>query len=349
MFFRQSEPKPMKQIDLNNAPKTSSANVAPINQGEVSPIAGLPCDNRKRRPIAVMQPADVPARPAAGFSSADMVVEMPVITATITRLMGVYQCNNPIEVGSMRSARHDFVHIAKGLDAVFVHWGRADIPAFKTFLDSGGIDDMNCNNDAGKSAGQYCYRKKVGVDGIVRGVDSGYAKFDEILRGIKDFGYRMENQFVGYPHRSEAPLEERPTGGRLRIGYPGPFEVEYLFDKESNSWKRLWGNVPDIDRNTKERNAPKNVALLYSKSEQIEGQYNNMQLGDPWYDTSDSGDALFFADGRQMRGTWKKDKADIASKLTFLDESGNEIKFIPGQIWVNVVEPGTAVRFESGT
>jgi len=333
--------KNVKQIQVDN--KDQADSTKPANDGNVSPISGLPCENWNRRPVAVMQPADVSARPAAGFSDADMVIEMPVITATITRLMGVYICGNPDDVGSMRSARHDFVHIAKGLDAIFVHWGRSDIPEFKDRLNSGIVDDMNCNNDAGKSAQQYCYRKE--ATGTMRGVDTGYAKFSKLLEGAKNFGYRMEGKFAGYPHQEEAALDQRPNGGNLRVAFAGPFAVEYDYDKETNSYKRTWGGTADTDRNNGKRITPKNVVVAIAESSQIEGQYNNVQLGDPWYDTADSGDAYFYMNGKEIKGTWKKDKSKIDSKLTFYDQSGQEVKFVPGQIWVDILEPGQTLRW----
>jgi hypothetical protein len=335
-----------KQIKVDNA--TELVNQEPSNEGPVSPISGLSCENWNRRPIAVMQPADVSARPAAGFSDADMVVEMPVITASITRLMGVYICGNPDDVGSMRSARHDFVHLAKGLDAIFVHWGRSNIEWFKEQLGSGVVDDMNCNNDAGKSAQQYCYRKE--ETGTMRGVDTGYAKFAKLLEGAKAFGYRMESKFSGYPHQAEAAPDQRPVGGHLRVAFAGPFAAEYDYDKASNSYLRTWGNVADTDRNNSKRIAPKNIAVLIATSSQlVEGeQYNNVQLGDPWIDTSDSGDAYYYFNGQQYRGTWKKDKSNISSKLTFYDETGKEVRFVPGQIWVEVLEPGQTLRWTPG-
>jgi hypothetical protein len=341
---RQAKNKPI-QINNGNEQSGVSSDSLPIaNDGPVSPISGVSCENWNRRPIAVMQPADVPARPAAGFSDADMVIEMPVITATITRLMGVYVCGDPEELGSMRSARHDFVHLAKGLDAIFVHWGRSDIPEFKDRLNEGIIENMNCNNDAGKSAQQYCFRK----EGMARGVDSGYAKFAKLLEGAKNFGYRMENKFAGYPHQGEASLDQRPSAGHLRVAFAGPFAVEYAYDRESNSYLRTWGDKEDTDRNNGKRLAPKNIVVMFAKSEQIEGQYNNVQLGDPWYDSVDSGDAYYYMNGKQYRGTWKKDRSNMASKLFFYDESGNEVKFVPGQIWVEVLEPGQNMKWTSG-
>ncbi|MCX6765391.1 MAG: DUF3048 domain-containing protein [Candidatus Moranbacteria bacterium] len=332
----------VKQIKVDQ----QEADAGSANQGPVSPISGLSCDNWNRRPIAVMQPADVPARPAAGLSDADMVIEMPVITATITRLMGVYVCNDPDDVGSMRSARHDFVHLAKGLDAIFVHWGRSDLEWFKEQLNNGVIDQINCNDDAGKPGLRlgFCYRKE--ANGTMRGVDTGYAKFSKLIEGVKYYQYRLENKFSGYPHQAEPPIDQRPSGGHLRVAFAGPFAVEYDYDRSANSYLRTWGNVLDTDRNNGKRIVPKNVAVLFAQSSQIEGQYNNVQLGDPWMDTSDSGDAYYYFNGKEYRGTWKKDKGNIASKLFFYDTSGQEIKFVPGQIWVEILEPGQRLKWE---
>lgn len=342
VYFFSRPAKEVKKIDINKGQDAVSLPIA--NEGPVSPISGLSCENWNRRPIAVMQPADVSARPAAGFSDADMVIEMPVITASITRLMGVYVCGNPDDVGSMRSSRHDYIALAKGLDAIFVHWGGSHFAKEK--LNEGAIDNMNCNNDGGKSAGQYCYRKE--ANGNMRGVDTGYAKFAKILEGAKDFGYRLENKFAGYPHQEEAPLDQRPTGGHLRVAFAGPFAAEYDYDKETNSYVRTWGNQEDVDRNNGKRIVPKNVAVLIARSEQIEGQYNNVQIGDPWYDESDSGEARYYLNGKEFLGTWKKDKLRLDSKLFFYDQNGEEVKFVPGQIWVDILEPGQALRWTPG-
>lgn len=344
----------VKQIKIDNQTGIS-VSTEPANTGPVSPISGLSCENWNRRPLAVMQPGDVLARPAAGFSEADMVIEMPVITASVTRLMAVYVCNTPPEVGSMRSARHDFIHLAKGLDAIFAPWGRSEshngdsVGLAQGILNRNEIENINCNQDAGKSSTlcskNPCFRK----DGMLRGVDSGYGRPADFYACAQELGYRMENKFSGYSHQNENPVDQRPAGGNLRIAFAGPFAVEYDYDKESNSYFRTWGNVNDTDRNNGKRIAPKNVVVIMAKSEQIEGQYNNVQLGDPWYDVSDSGDAFYYFNGQEHRGTWKKDKSNIASKLLFYDQSGKEIAFVPGQIWVEILEPGQTLRWTSAS
>lgn len=348
LFFHNKDNSP-----LEIGSKDLSEQTGPLNEGNVSPITGIACENWNRRPIAVMQPGDVTARPASGFSEADMVFEIPVITASVTRLMAVYGCNTPAAVGSMRSARHDFIHLAKGLDAIFVSWGRSEshnasdpTGLAKGILDRGEIDNINCNGDAGKSANACpanpCYRNEA----IGRGVDSGYGDPAKFFQCGKDFSYGQEWRFPGYAHQPEVELDKRGPNKRLRVAFAGPFETEFFYNRDKNVYERNWGNVADTDRNNKTRIAPKNVAVLMAVSEQIEGQYNNVQLGDPWYDRNDSGEAYYYMNGQEVKGTWKKDKSKIDSKLFFLDEKGEEIRFVPGQIWVSVLEPGQARTWE---
>lgn len=368
-YFLFGSKEARKPIELNGKNQSLPGTVSsgPANTGPVGGLSGVSCDNWNRRPVAVMQPVDAQARPVAGFSQADMVFEMPNPAAGIfvTRLMGVYQCGNPEEVGSIRSARHDYINVAKGLDAIFVGWGGSAFALKK--LDEGVIDNLDCNDQGGHSGSKYCFRKE--RTGLMRIEDTGYIKFAKIWEAAKDFGYRTESKFAGYPHEADKPLDQRPNGGHLRIGYPGIMEAEYDYDRDSNSYKRTWGGVPDTDRTTKERIAPKNIVVAIAENEQIladvdykargvqdpwagleewekvgprniSGRYNNLQFGDPWFDTKDSGSAYFYMNGEQKQGMWRKDKSSAESKLTFFDEANNEIKFVPGQIWVEVMVPG---------
>ena len=205
---------------------------------------------------------------------------------------------------------------------------------------------MNCNGDAGQSAVGYCFRK----EGMSRGVDSGYAKFDELLRGIQDFGYRTESHFEGYPHQVELPEEKRIEKGNLEIGYPGDLEVSYDYDRTTNSYIRYWGGERQTDRNNGNLITPKNVVVLLAKDNNMEEDphYNNVELGDPWYDSVDSGEAYYFMNGEEIRGRWSKDKSKMDSKLILTDANGMDIKFVPGQIWLSVAYPNMKVDWDPG-
>jgi len=312
---------------------------APLNTGEVSPFTNLPCANWNRRPIAVMQAADVSVRPDSGFSDADLVLEMPAITASITRLLGVYVCNDPAEVGSIRSTRHDYIALAAGWDAILTHWGGSHFAG--DILNTKTIDNLDLNGSFGNKAPE-CGFRKAGVPAP----DNGFAKFDKLLECAKARNYRMENKFSGYAHQAEALADQRPGGGHLRVGFAGAYAAEYDYDKATNTYLRTWGKVADTDANNSKRLAPKNIAVVIASSEQIEGQYNNVQIGDPQFDTVSEGDAYYYFNGKEMKGRWKKDKSKWASKLFMYDDKGEEVKFVPGQIWVEVLEPGQALKWE---
>lgn len=359
-------------LNSNSAKKGKQINLAPmeqsyelVNTGPVSPLSGIQCDNWNKRPIAVMQPSDPQARPAAGFSEADMVFEMPAYTNSVTRLMGVYLCNIPKEIGAIRSSRHDYIPLAKALDAIFVHWGGSHFAL--DLLKGKIIDNIDCMSSSA------CDRWE--ATGKMRSEDTGHIKAEKIIPEIKRLGWDREAKFLGYPHQGEIPVDQRITSGHLRIGFAKPWDVEYDYDKDSNSYLRTWNGVADTDRNNQQRIAPKNIAIVFAESEQItntqdyvgqglqnpwanvevekntgsesiSGRYNNVQIGDPWYDSKDSGQAKYYINGQEIDGTWKKDRSKIDSKLFFYDSAGQEIKFVPGLIWVEILEPGQALKWE---
>ncbi|MDH4329997.1 MAG: DUF3048 domain-containing protein [Candidatus Moranbacteria bacterium] len=369
-FFATSDERRIETVEQTKREAQKTEGEGKLIQGDVSPISGIACENWKKRPIAVMQPADMQARPAAGFSDADMVIEMPGFTASVTRLMGVYICNLPDAAGAIRSSRHDYIHLAKGLDAVFVHWGGSIFALEK--LKGNIIDHIDCMVYSEK----YCFRWDWRNIAGMRMEDSGHVTRESMVSMMDEMGFRKESNFQGYPHQEEAPMDSRPEAGHLRVAFAKPYDVEYDYDKATNAYLRTWGEKEDTDRNNGERLAPKNVVVMIAKSEQISldidyaargvenpwdmvpekkktgsetinFRYNDVNVGDPWFDTADSGEAFYYMNGKEYRGKWKKDKSDIASKLYFYDTSGKEIKFVPGQIWVEILEPGQALKWES--
>lgn len=96
-----------------------------------------------------------------------------------------------------------------------------------------------------------------------------------------------------------------------------------------------------MDKDASRQVAAKNVVVMYTVSRQIEGQYNDM-------DIEGSGQAIVYQNGKEIKGTWSKDKNSLKSKLYFYAEDGQEIKFVPGQIWIQVVETSQKVDWTFG-
>jgi len=321
-YFVLFSPATILNFSGNDSPQPS-----PTPKMEKSPLSGLACENAKERPIAVMLGSDEIGRPLSGLAQADLVFEMPVITGGINRLMAVYLCEEPKEIGSIRSARHDFIPLAKGVDAIFAHWGGSHFALDK--LDSGVINNL----DALKNPADAFWRK-TGVAAPF----NGFSSFSELKNAAQKLSYRLEGNFAGYPHLENYSPSATSTKV-LTVGYPGQFRVSYQYDPVTNNYARFRNGSKEMDKNTKTQVFASNVVLMTAFSRQIEGQYNDV-------DVEGQGNAVVYRNGEEIKGVWKKDAKNQSSKLFFYDEKGGEIKFAPGQIWVEVIEPGTAVSWK---
>lgn len=287
----------------------------------ISTVAGLDCEYYNRRPFAMMLSADPETRPLSGIGSADLVFEMAAITNSITRFMAVFQCDIPHDIGSMRSARHDFIPLAGSVDAIFVHWGGSHYALNRLSRDV--IDNIN----ALANPFDAFYRKLT-----IWAPHNGFTSKDRLLRAARGLEYRMETEFEGYPRLAVDEPSFLNTQALLEILYVFPFNVRYEYFPEENVYLRWRGNTPEIDKLTNQQVKTKNIVVMKARSRPIEGQYNDV-------DIEGEGEVLVYRNGEEITGTWEKSKDSNVSKLYFLDEAGEEIEFVPGSIWVQVVEP----------
>jgi hypothetical protein len=308
---------------------TSTPTTSPTSMVLVNPLTAEPCTNAARRPMAVMLSGDAIARPLSGIQEADMVFEMPVITGSITRFMAVFICRDPIEIGSVRSARHDFIPLARSLDAIFVHWGGSHFAL--DILKKGAIDNI----DALPNPTGAFWRKESAV-----APHNGFTSMTRLFKAATFLQYRLESASVSsYPHITQTAYAENASGpkGSLEVGFTNSHRVRYEYDPQERFYARIRGGVTERDRNSNEPVKVRNIVVMRATSRQIEDQYNDVVL-------EGGGDAIVYRNGEEITGKWKKDK-DPASKLMFFDMQGEEIAFLSGNIWVEIVEPYTDVNW----
>lgn len=306
------------------------ANQSALNTEKTSPLSGLVCSNYQRRPIAVVLAEDPVTRPLSGLSEADLVIEMPVITNSITRMMAVFVCNEPKEIGSLRSARHDFIPLAMGLDAILVHWGGSHFALDR--LNKGVMDNI----DALVNPYNAFYQK----NGIPQ-PHNGFTSMGRLIKAAVKLGYRLENRFEGYSHTKDEA--RRPHDRILRINYSYPYNVSYQYNPETNSYLRYRTNLKEIDKNNNKQIEAKNIVVMRVFSKQIEGpDYNDLYL-------EGRGECQVYQNGIVIDCTWEKSERSPKSKLRFLDENNREIPFVPGQVWIEIVEPRQEVKWIGST
>ncbi|MDA3779977.1 MAG: DUF3048 domain-containing protein, partial [Bacteroidales bacterium] len=367
LIFRKGNPEPLNiENDATNEKMSKSGLIPYEEPANASKITGLACNNYDKRAFAVMY-SDIDHAYSSGLTQADFVLEMPHRAVhDIPRIMGVFQCNTPEIVGPMRSGRTDHISVAGSLDAIFVPWGGSSVG--KELLRKGVIDHIDCNGEVAPAGGSACFRRQ----GPMSHLSSASSSVPELIKVARENDYRSESQTPTFLHQGNLPIEKRPEHGKVRVKYnKDGYIAEYLYDKQTNSYKRYLFGDPSIDYESKEQHAPKNLITIITKKDawltdtnyvaqglqdpwdgidaqhrkNDNGGYPNMQLGDPWFDTKYEGEAEFFLNGQHIEGPWKKEKG-IDKPFQYFDEKGEEIHFVPGQIWMHVLSHTGGVSYE---
>lgn len=288
-------------------------------------------ENSERRPIAVMLGNDPVARPLAGLSKADMVVEMPVLISDVTRLMAVYQVNYPTESGGVRSARHNFIELANGLDALMVHWGGSfrALSYFKlNYIDHvDGLTDGSAFYRVSRKAAPY----------------NGYTTFDKVKTRATEKGYKLTSDFHVYSFKDEAEVAERGTAGTLEIPYPGNDEVSFKYNPETNAYVRYNKGELQHDEIDGAEITAKNIVVMKTTYAPLLGsQYLDVKV-------VGSGDCVVYQNGKSQPCTWKKDASDRHNPLLFYDVNDKVIPFVRGTTWIEIVKPSYNVEWKAAS
>ncbi len=299
---------------------TNTSTVCELDGTEVSKEVAA------RHPLAVMVENHPEARPQAGIDKASVVYEA-IAEGGITRFMLVYSCYETDKVGPVRSARTYFVDWAEEYNAFYAHAGGAQNALTKIAED--GVLDLNHNQTA-------FWRQNDG-----RALEHTlYTSIPKLYQYAQDQGYDINtSDYTKLKFKTDVAKGSRPTDGKgaiINFSNSDTYKVEWTYDPETNSYLRSQAGAAHNDEITGQQLKAKNIIIAtYSRSAVESG-------GKTVYDfnTIGSGEAKILMDGTVIDGTWKKDKA--GQRTLYYDASGNEIKFNPGQTWIEIVNPDTS-------
>ena len=287
------------------------------------PLTGRPLDDpaRGNRPaVSVKIDNNSASRPQAGIDKADVVYEE--FTEGITRFIVVFHSADADPVGPVRSVRPADPVIIHPLGGVFGFSGgspaiRALVPSAPvTAVDEEASDVMK--RRSGRRAPHNLYTT---VAGLVAKAPGG-AKPPPPFAAFLGPG----QTFAGAGAVPATHMEFQPAQF---------LSAAYDWDAGSGTWKRITDGSPAALEGGGQI-APNNVILqftpysVYSPDPQV--QYPEV-VG--------TGEAWIFASGTLVKGRWAK--PDPAAVTAFTDASGAPIALPPGQTWVHLLAPGTAV------
>ena len=294
------------------------------------------------RPIAIMVENTPEARPQWGLTTPDIVIE-GVVEGGITRMMWIYADAEdiPEKVGPVRSARHDYVEIAKGMNAIFVHWGGSDA---KNYTDKGKftlayetIANLDVDNlDATKSAGAYFFRDNTrSVSSEHRGCTSS----KNIIDGIKKLGYTTKQTVENWEpfNASEEGAtniwgDTSVTGdcSEISVTFSSGYVHTFKYDAEAKKYTNYLNGKPMTDGNNSKEMAVENVLVMYTPMTTL-----NTGKGHQEWNMEVRGEGFYVSNGIGQKINWAK--VGKTEALKFYSVNGQELMVTSGQTWIGVV------------
>lgn len=261
------------------------------------------------------------ARPAAGLSRADLVMEI-MVEGGITRLAVVFHSQDADRIGPVRSARLSDLHYTPMLKGILVHVGAQSTVLARV-------------REAAR-AGAF-----VDVDQFEHG-----DAFDRIRERTAPQNVFSSTQRIraaadkaGGEGRVTVPTLEfgdAATGGKsatsLTVPYAGSHRATYAF--EGGTYRRTQAGET-LDEATKTPLRIDNVVIIKTEfTEQpgiVEDELGSLSLE---VRTTGTGPVVVLRDGQRFDGTWSREGSEM---YRFADTSGKSILLKPGLTWIHVV------------
>ncbi|OGK21113.1 hypothetical protein A2866_02855 [Candidatus Roizmanbacteria bacterium RIFCSPHIGHO2_01_FULL_39_8] len=345
---------------VSNGNKTPSANESEPKT-EACPLNGKLYGKsqmqkwEQRRPLGVMIENSTEARPQSGLNSADIIYEA-VAEGGITRFLAIFYCNDASYVGPVRSARIYFVKLLQGYGdyPLYAHVGGANTDGPADAL--GEIDDIGWGlyNDLNQFAVPFPnfwrdYERlpnRVTEHTVYTNTTKlwDFAKTKRNLTNVDKKGVAWDQQFKPWTFKDDAKQGERGSADKIGFGFWDQFGADYgvtwNYDKVTNSYKRVNGGQPHLDKNTGKQIEAKNVIVIFANESPANDGYPG---GHILYKLTGSGEGIVFENGKATKVTWNK--KDEESQLTFFDQNGKGIDLVRGLTWVEILPIGNEVTY----
>ncbi len=315
IFFSQGRERETEKVSSNEPTKEKTSELI---EKEIIDYS-LENNGSDKLPIAVVVDNFSESWPLSGISQAAVVYEAPV-EADITRLLMIFnQDYLPDKIGPVRSARPYLAEWAEEYGALFVHAGGS-----QEFLDKMGISGYQVYNlDEISGDGVYFWR-----DQLRDKPHNLYTSHDLLAEAIKN--KRIDNQlrssFIPRQFIESLPLSETATGLIVKIDYREP--VVWQFNKESGAYLRFQNSQEFLDENGEQIKIT-NLIIQKTRINVLD------EIGHRFIQTTGQGDAVIFQNGCRIQGIWRK--AGAGQQTIFYNLQNQEIKFLPGNIWVEIV------------
>lgn len=314
------------EIEPQTEPTTEAATQSiPEDINPLTGLTGLAKDAQGKRPYAVVVENSPAARPQWGLCTPDIVVE-GLVEGGITRMLWLYSDIAPLEkAGPNRSARNNYIEVAEGFDAIYVHLGGSP-HAYKLMNNDSSIDHI----DGLKTDGYFSRDRSRGV-AIEH---TAYTKGEWLLKATADKNIRTDikpEYAVPFKFASAKRTLASACNSAL-ITFSSSYKHTFEYNSEDGLYYNIMNTKPMTDENGKQMSVS-NVIVIYCNVTYYDTKYAEWNLT--------KGKGLYISNGGCEEITWEKGSTHDMLKLYSAD--GNELELNTGKSWLGFVPEKNAV------
>ena len=280
--------------------------------------------NSKTRPYAVMINCHNAALPQSGLDKAYIVYELRV-EGGITRMMALFKDVDVSKIGSIRSARTQYLDYVYENDAIYVHAGGAADALNR--ISNENISDIDVD-------GKYGVRDNT----LDRDWEHTLFTTTDLLKNAiesKEIETETNNGNLLEYSAQELDLTKYTSiikADKIKIKYSDYRTSIYEYDLENKNYLRFMNNTANTDLVTGQQYTAKNIiAYAVNYSSYTYGGYSQYQK----IDNVGSGDGYYITDGYALPIIWEKDSKN--SKTIYkIKETGETLVVNDGNTYIQI-------------
>lgn len=271
-------------------------------------------NSNSRAYAVVINNINVARKMQTGLQDAQVVYEV-LAEGGITRFIAIYKDKDTEKIGTVRSARHNFIDVAYEYDAILVHFG-GSVYAYND------IKSLNYNDIDGMNSSSFWRENPYKLA-------SEHTAYTSLVK-IKNEASKKYKTTTSTKWPLNYSADEINLDGIDATNISVPFSSytknSYAYDLENKVYKRYVNGSEHLDRETKKQYTFKNIIIAKMGFKMTDSNY--------YLDIKDigSGSGYYITNGKAIEITWSKDNRQ--SKMIFKDKLGKEIVLNDGNTFI---------------
>lgn len=279
------------------------------------------------RPYAVVV-NNYPAasRVQAGLNEAYMVYEFP-IEGGLSRSLALYKDKKDAKIGTIRSARHNYIDYVLENDAIFVHFGWSHEAETQ-------IVKMGINNIDGNYMDPKPFWRE-NPEGLAT-EHTVYTNLSNIIdyNNTKKYRTTTEKDVLLNYIANDVDLsqkEDSKVANEVTLTYSYSYNVKFVYNGETKKYDRYVNGILHKDYFSGEKFATKNIIVVLLDWGVLNGQVDT--AGSNYLDLYNvgTGKGYYITNGHALPITWKKDSRESQTKYLYGDK---EIEISDGNTYI---------------